>query len=64
MSLQDQAGNAVLAAASGTGVINWLTIADAALSVVVGCLSAVGLVYSIIWYHVRIKEKSNDKSDR
>lgn len=54
MSVQDNAGNAVLAAASGSGLVNLLTQADLIISVVVGCLSVVGIVYSIIWHRVRI----------
>jgi len=65
MTIQDQAGNAVLASAGGAGVINWLSQVDMVLSIIVGALSAVGIVYSIVWHRVRIKqvkEKSRAKS--
>jgi len=66
MSLQDNAGNALLAAASSTGMVNFLSTADTIISIVVGCLSAVGIVYSIIWHKVRIakEKKANEQSKR
>jgi len=66
MTIQDQAGNAVLASAGGAGVVNLLSQVDLFLSIIVGALSAIGIVYSIVWHRVRIKqakEKSRAKSD-
>lgn len=63
MSVESQAGNAILALASTTGVANFMTQADTVISIVVGILSAVGIVYSIIWHRVRInaaKRKSDE----
>jgi len=66
MALEQHAGNALLAVSSGTGVANVLAQADLVISIVVGCLSAVGIIYSIVWHRVRIKlakRKANDKSN-
>ena len=60
--MEQNAGNAILGVAASTGLANFLTQADLYLSIIVGVLSAVGIVYSIIWHRVRIKaakEKSN-----
>lgn len=61
--MENNAGNAMLAFATGTGFINWLAQADQIISIIVGILSAVGIVYSIIWHRVRIasaKKKSGE----
>jgi hypothetical protein len=54
--MQEQTGNVLLATASGTGLANFLANADLIVSIFVGCLSAVGIVYSIIWHKVRINQ--------
>ncbi len=56
MALEANAGNALLAVSTGTGFANFLAQADLFISIVVGVLSAVGVVYSIIWHRVRIKQ--------
>lgn len=64
--MDNQAGNAVLATSASGGLINWLTQADLIISVLVGVLSAVGIIYSIIWHRVRINKartKSNESSN-
>jgi hypothetical protein len=61
--MENNAGNAILAMAGSTGLINWLGTADVIISIVVGILSAVGIVYSIIWHRVRIKS-STKKSNK
>ena len=55
MSNEHNAGNAMLALASTTGIANFISQADTIISIVVGILSAVGIIYSIIWHRVRIK---------
>jgi len=56
MSLQSSAGHVVLAASSSVGVVNWMGNLDTAVSIIVGVLSAVGIIYSIAWHRVRIKQ--------
>lgn len=62
MSIDANAGNAILALSASSGVANWLTQADALISIVVGVLSAVGIVYSIIWHSLRIKQARANKA--
>jgi hypothetical protein len=54
--MQEHTGNVLLAAATSTGLVNFLAQADLIVSIFVGCLSAVGIIYSIIWHRVRIKQ--------
>lgn len=56
MSMESNAGNALLAVSSGTGFANFLTQADLVISIVVGILSAIGVIYSIVWHRVRINQ--------
>ena len=65
MSIQDQAGNVLLATAGGSGLMNFLAQADLIISILVGCLSAVGIIYSVLWHRVRIKSagRKRDRSD-
>jgi len=56
MTIQDQAGNVVLATAGGSGLVNVLTQADLIISIIVGCVSVVGIIYSVVWHRVRIKQ--------
>lgn len=63
MSIDANAGNVLLALSASSGVANWLAQADTIISIVVGVLSAVGIVYSIIWHRVRInaaKKKADE----
>ena len=64
MSLEANAGNALLAVSSGTGFVNFLAQADLVISIVVGVLSAVGVVYSIIWHRVRIKNARRKRDEQ
>lgn len=67
MSIQDNAGTALLATSGGTAAFSWLAQLDTIVSILVGMLGAVGIVYSIIWHRVRIAEsrrKDNESSDR
>lgn len=64
MSLEANAGNALLAVSSGTGFANFLASADLVISIVVGVLSAVGVVYSIIWHRVRIKNAKRKRDEQ
>jgi hypothetical protein len=61
--MQEHTGNVLLAAATSTGLINWLASADLIVSILVGCLSAVGIIYSIIWHRVRIRQVRRKKDD-
>ena len=63
MSLQDNAGNALLATSSGTAMVGWLAQLDTIVSIIVGVLGGVGIVYSIIWHRCRIRQlrKKNDE---
>ncbi len=54
--MQAQTGNVLLAAAASTGLANFMAQADTIISIIVGILSAVGIVYSIIWHKVRIAQ--------
>lgn len=64
MSIEQNAGNALLALSSTTGIANVLAQADTIISIIVGCLSAVGIIYSIVWHRVRIaKAKANESSN-
>ena len=62
--MQDNAGNVLLATASSTGLVNVLAQADLVISIVVGVLSAVGVIYSIIWHRVRIKNARSNKDEQ
>ena len=66
MALEQNAGNALLAVSSGTGFANFLAQADLVISIIVGVLSAIGVIYSIVWHRVRIKNAKrnpNGQSD-
>ena len=63
MSVEANAGNALLALSSTTGVANVLAQADTVVSLIVGVLSAVGIVYSIVWHRVRIKQARKNSND-
>ncbi len=60
--MNNQAGNAILLMSTGTGVTNALVQADMIISIIVGVLSAVGILYSIIWHRVRIKQSRKKRN--
>lgn len=64
MSINANAGSAILAVSTGTGVVNWLSQVDLIISIGVGILSAVGIVYSIIWHRVRIRKAADSAVEK
>ena len=60
---QQVQGSVILAASGGTGLANVLAQADAIVSIVVGVLSAIGIVYSIVWHRCRIRALRKKKDE-
>lgn len=63
MTIEANAGNAILALSASSGVANFLAQADTIVSIIVGVLSAVGIIYSIVWHRVRIKNSRKNSDD-
>lgn len=62
----DQVGTGALALSSTTGIVGIMSIADLMLSITVGILSVIGLVYSICWHRARIRnlqERHDEESN-
>ena len=63
MSVHDNAGSAVLLVSGSNVLMNALTQVDTIVSILVGCLSIVGIGYSIVWHRARIRMHRQKKDE-